>query len=274
MSPTETPHPPAIHQLVIKPIFDALEPREKFYARYFARAAWHGSKIIMQQVSPESPDIFDFIMDLYHACGGKWDTLVTQCNITSEELTSFLEYAAVFLCNLGNFYSEGDQKFVSDLSVDALHKISNMFPKTKAGLEKIMGPLLVVPPFNLGYPSNNAQSRYYTGTELISQQEIAKVSEAMDKHSIGPENTRIRKLVADGKPIYQLLQAAAETGVPSNNLHELADGIFLVRGDHSEELSKVCFALTKAKEYAGNNKQTQFLEHYIECFRTGSLEAF
>jgi dipeptidyl-peptidase-3 len=39
-------------------------------------------------------------------------------------------------------------------------------------------------------------------------------------------------------------------------------------------LSKVCLALTKAKEYAGNSKQSQFLAHYIECFRTGSLEAF
>jgi dipeptidyl-peptidase-3 len=55
-------------------------------------------------VSPESPDIFDFIMDLYHACDGKWDTLVAQCNITPEELTLFLEYAATFLCNLGNSY--------------------------------------------------------------------------------------------------------------------------------------------------------------------------
>lgn len=108
----------------------------------------------------------------------------------------------------------------------------------------------------------------------MSQEEITKVSEAMNKYSIGPENTRIRKLFEDGKVVYQLLQASAETGLPTNNLHELADGIFLVRGDHSEELSKVCVALTKAKEYAGNSKQTQFLAHYIECFRTGSLEAY
>lgn len=58
----------------------------------------------MRQVSLESPDIFDFIIDLYHACNGKWDTLIAQCNITSEELAAFLEYAAMFLCNLGNFY--------------------------------------------------------------------------------------------------------------------------------------------------------------------------
>lgn len=108
MSPSESSYIPplgaTIHQLNIKPIFDALEKRDKFYAHYLARAAWHGSRIIMRQVSPESPDIFDFIMDLYHACDGEWNTLVEQCSITSEELASFLEYAAMFLCNLGNFY--------------------------------------------------------------------------------------------------------------------------------------------------------------------------
>ena len=108
MSLSESPHSPSlgatVHQLNIKPIFDALEKREKIYAHHFARAAWHGSRIIMRPVSSESPEIFDFIVDLYHACGGKWDILVAQCNITFEELTSFVEYAAMFLCNLGNFY--------------------------------------------------------------------------------------------------------------------------------------------------------------------------
>jgi dipeptidyl-peptidase-3 len=108
MSSSERPFTPpigaTIHQLKVKPVFDALSEREKLYAHYLARAAWHGSQIIMRQVSPECPDIFDSIMDLYHACDGKWDTLITRYNITSQELASFLEYAAMFLCNLGNFY--------------------------------------------------------------------------------------------------------------------------------------------------------------------------
>lgn len=57
-------------------------------------------------------------------------------------------------------------------------------------------------------------------------------------------------------------------------LHELAGDIFVVKGNHAEELAKVCWALEKSNEYAGNNKQTQLLSHYIECFRTRSLEAF
>jgi len=94
--------PGAIIQLEIKPIFDALEPREKLYAHHMARAAWHGSRIIMRQVSPESTDIFDFIMDLYHACSGDWNILTK--NIDPTKLEAFLDYAAMFLCNLGNHY--------------------------------------------------------------------------------------------------------------------------------------------------------------------------
>ncbi|KAL7919267.1 peptidase family M49 domain-containing protein [Trichoderma austrokoningii] len=278
MSSATSSHTPplgaTIHQLKIKTIFDALGERDKLYAHHLARAAWHGSRIIMRQVSPESPDIFDFIMDLYRACDGKWNTLVTQCNITPEELASFLEYAAMFLCNLGNFYGEGDQKFVPNVSAEALRKLAGISPKTKAGLDKIIDPLLAVPPFSLGYPGKNAQSGYYPTEEPITKDDIAKVSEIMNKKSIGPENTRVRKVLKDGKPVLQLLQASAETDLLENGDNELADDVFLVRGDHSEELAKVCSDLEKAKQYAGNDKQTEFLTHYIECFRTGSLEAF
>lgn len=138
---------------------------------------------------------------------------------------------------------EGDQKFVPDLTVKVLHKIATISPKAKDGLEKFIGPLLAVPPFSLGYPSKSAQSAYYPGPEPISQQEIAKVSEAMEQHSIGPENTRVRKLFAHGKPVYQLLQASAETGVSNSTSQELDDDIFVVKGDHVEELAKVCWAL-------------------------------
>jgi hypothetical protein len=93
-----------IHQLVVKPVFDALPPREKLYAHYLARANWHGSRIVMRQVSPESPIIFDLILDLHRACAGDWKSLEARCNITPVELAAFLEYAATFLCNLGNFY--------------------------------------------------------------------------------------------------------------------------------------------------------------------------
>lgn len=99
----------------------------------------------------------------------------------------------------------------------------------------------------------------------------------MKKHTIEPENTRIQKVLQNGKRIYHLLQASEENDPPpdaGNDLKELAKDIFLIRGDHCQELSKVCSALEKAKEYATDPKKTEFLTHYITHFRTGRLEAF
>ncbi|CAG8962044.1 hypothetical protein HYFRA_00005086 [Hymenoscyphus fraxineus] len=161
---------------------------------------------------------------------------------------------------------EGDQKFIPKLTVEAMRKIANISSKTAVTLEKIIDPLFSVPPFNLGYPNKNAQSGYYPGAETISQEEIATISEAMNRCSIGPENTRIQKGVENGKPFYQVLQASSETGVPTGIPNQFSDAIYLVTGDRSEELAKVCAT--------HDSKQSQFLDHYIDCFRTGSLEAF
>ena len=131
--------------------------------------------------------------------------------------------------------------------------------------------MLAVPPFSLGYPSNNADSAYYPGTEPISQPEIAKVSEAMEKHDIRSENTRLRKVIEGGKPVYHILQASVET---DETLRQLAHDIFLVRGDHAKELEKVILALSDASKHIANSKQSLFLKQYIETFRTGDLNAF
>jgi len=154
-----------------------------------------------------------------------------------------------------------------------LRKIAAISPEAKSRLEAIVNPLLAVPPYALGYPGNNAQSDYYPSAGFISQEEIAKISDIMEKHSIGSQNTRIRKLVEDGHPTYHLLQASSETE-DSNKPQKLASGIFLVKGDHAEELSKVCVDLESAKQYASNSNQLQVLTHYIESFRTGSMIAF
>lgn len=76
-------------------------------------------------------------------------------------------------------HSEGDQKFAPDVMAEALRKIADISPKTKAGRDKIIDPLLAVPPFSLGYPNKNPRPVYYISNEIIVQDEIAKVMEVM-----------------------------------------------------------------------------------------------
>ena len=97
-----------IHQLSVEAAFNDLDPREKLYAHHLAKAAWSGTRIIHRQVSAESSGIFDFIMQLYEACKNKhhgdWDALADACKVSHADANAFLEYAATFLSNVGNYY--------------------------------------------------------------------------------------------------------------------------------------------------------------------------
>lgn len=48
------------------------------------------------------------IIELYKSCNGDWKGLQEKAGITAEELQFFLEYAAQFLGNCGNYKGFGD----------------------------------------------------------------------------------------------------------------------------------------------------------------------
>lgn len=54
--------------------------------------------------SPESTSIFDLIIQLYLECQGNWKALAAQTGVSIGNLDLFLEYATVFLGNIGNYY--------------------------------------------------------------------------------------------------------------------------------------------------------------------------
>ena len=97
-----------MHQLSVEAAFNQLDPREQLYAHHMAKAAWSGARIIQRKVSPESSGIFDFIMRLYEACKnsyrGDWDALANACKVSHADVNAFIEYAATFLSNMGNYY--------------------------------------------------------------------------------------------------------------------------------------------------------------------------
>ena len=122
------PSRPLLFQLSVKDAFNKLTTKEQLYAHYMARledtlafwyqqpwlsysrAAWHGTQIIHQQVSPESGPVYDFIIELYRSCGDDWQSLARQTGVEMSELADFLEYAAVFLANVGSYYMSHCQR--------------------------------------------------------------------------------------------------------------------------------------------------------------------
>ncbi|KAK5630389.1 hypothetical protein RRF57_006104 [Xylaria bambusicola] len=237
-----------------------------------ARAAWSGARIVMRQVSPESLDIYDFILELFRSCSGDWDTLVGP-SINSEDLDCFLTYAATFLSNLGNYFGSGDQKFVPAVDASVLQTFATRSPRLSELHKAIAPSIYAVPPYSLGYPSETTQSSYYPESH-ITKEEIGIVSKALEQHSVFPENTRIRK--SDNGTDFKVLIASVESA-DSDEVFPIENdkgSLRLVRGDHAQDLEKICKELQEASKYASNNLQRRFLGAYIESFQTGSLHTY
>ncbi|KAK9558939.1 hypothetical protein V6Z88_005232 [Aspergillus fumigatus] len=264
---------PEIFQLSVAAAFEGLTSKEQLYAHHTARAAWHGARIILRQVSPEATDIFDFIMALHHSCDGQWEHLARRAQVDMTEVEKFLDYAA----------GSGDQKFHPDVSPDDLEKLANGDPTTAELSVKVRDALFRPLPDSLGVPSDTSQSTYYLGEgTLDNMDEVSAVSKLVELLYIFPENTRLRKSVtAEGeisRRTYDILQASI--GEDEATLQEPDDQsahctrIRLIRGDHKEELKKINQSLSEAMKYAANCEQQKLLSGIAESFASGDLNAY
>jgi dipeptidyl-peptidase III len=162
------------------------------------------------------------------------------------------------------------------ISPDVLDKVAERTPRLRELYDEVREAMFAIPPYGLGFPSHRAQSAYYPGSDTISEAEIALVSRALEEHSILSENTRIRKTVNQQNPTFTVLQASIDRDAyPVEILSpDLKGTIRIQRGDHSDELSKICSCLTEAIRYAANDTQQLFLSQYIKSFQTGSLDIY
>ncbi|KAL8936847.1 MAG: hypothetical protein Q9216_004714 [Gyalolechia sp. 2 TL-2023] len=269
-----------IHQLSIANAFDGLTRKEKLYSHYLARAAWSGTRIILRQVSPEAIPIYDFIIELARSCqdqfSGSWADLASKFEVTYADMKSFLDYAARFLSNIGNFYGSGDQKFSPEMQEESLKAIALVSDRATALFTSIARSMFSPQPSSLGYPTEQTQSAYYPGEAQITLDEVAYVSQIMENHGIYPENTRVRKAHEGGQVVFEVLQASVVTGdaVKVLEAENPKGSIHIIKGDHSQELEQVCSNLRSAAHYAANPHQKQFLEQYDQSFSTGDLQIY
>lgn len=245
------------------------------------RAAFAGTRIILRQVSPESEHIYDFIITLHKHCSGDYTALGKQSGLTPEEIKDYLDYAAQFLGNLGNYKSFGDSKFVPRLEPKRLFALAAVSPQALKLHGKFKHDIYAgddVAKLHLGYPSSGHISTYYPDSPDITKEEIAGVSDFLESKKLLPENTRVRK-TKEGFEV--LIASALENPSPEErDLKEsewtMGDGkkVKLVFGDYSKEMKTIADHFEKAKEYAANDTQAKMAEEYTKSFRTGSLEAF
>lgn len=238
---------------------------------------------MLRQVSPESEAIYDFLVTLYHKFDGDWSKVQNDAGLSEGDFKHFLDYAAQFLGNAGNYKSFGDVKFIPRLEPSQLKTIAELTPETKRLFEKFQERIFadeIVEKMHLGYPPEHL-STYYPDSPDITKDEITAVSDFLEAKKLLPENTRIRK----SSHGYEVLVASAQTS-PSKEDQDLKESewtlegtlagkkLRLVFGDYSKEMETITSAIEKAEQYAANDTQRNMLKKYAQTFRTGSLQAF
>lgn len=155
-------------------------------------------------------------------------------------------------------------------------RLSSVSARATRLYHQIKGPIFARPPIGLGFPSDVAQSSYYPGPLRLSRDEIARVSQTLEEKSIHPENTRIHKTRLDGKPSFDVLQASVDTDAQPRDIPypSFSERIRLIRGDHSQELERICASLEEACKHAANPLQERYIQKYQESFQSGELEPY
>jgi dipeptidyl-peptidase-3 len=238
-------------------------------------------------VSPESENIYDFIISLHKASGGDWQALAKKAGVDETQLDHFFSYAAQFLGNSGNYKSFGDSKFIpradeatfaalaaTSPDADKFYKATNgaIFSSDKPGL------------LHLGFPDKGHMTTYYPDSADITQPEVEAVAAWMAKKGLLPENTRLRK-TADGA--FEILIASAVDKQPAegsdigkDTTFTVEDGLLsgkkisLVFGDYATEMKAAAEYIAKAGENADNDHQASMHKAYNKSFHDGSLLAF
>ncbi|KEZ44492.1 Dipeptidyl-peptidase III [Scedosporium apiospermum] len=279
--------PPSVVRLEIEKHFEALSDKQKRYAHYISKAAFAGTRIVLRQISPESEAIYDFILSLHEASGGNWASLAEKAGVSEKDLTSFLEYAAMFLGNNGNYKSFGDSKFIPRCDESVFKALAATSPKAEGFYKATNGAIFSADKqglMHLGYGDDGHMTTYYPETADITKAEIDAVSNWMEKKGLLPENTRLRK-TNDGH--FELLIAAAVTQVPSNGGDIGKETEFIVEdgplegktikltfGDYSKEMQVIAEYMKKAAENADNDTQKDMHTAYAKSFESGSLLDF
>lgn len=240
---------------------------------------------MLRQISPESEPIYDFILALHEAAGGNWPSLAEKAGISEQELTYFLEYAAMFLGNAGNYKSFGDSKFIPRCGKGTFEALAATSPKAAEHYKATNGTIHKEDDqglMHLGFTDEGNMTTYYPDSPDITRAEIDAISKWSETKGLLPENNRLRK-TKDG--VFEILIASAIAPPEGGDIGKatefaIEDGplqgktVKLVYGDYAQEMKTIAGYMRKAAENADNDNQKEMHLAYAKSFEEGSLLAF
>jgi dipeptidyl-peptidase-3 len=264
--------------LVIKEHFDTLTDKEKLYAHHIGYASWLGARIILEQTTPQSSEIFDLVRSTFSAKDdatrlADLTALRTAAGVSEEDFTGVLEYAAQFLSNLANYKSFGDIKFIPRVSEKVFRAVVAAAPRADDALplfDKHVEEIYATTPAArtlLGYLDAGHVTNYYSGD--VTQDDIKAVQKWVEGRGQDPLNTRLFKTKGG---VLEVRMASAEI-TKQHEEFKIDDSrtVRVVYGDYAKELAAIADSLAAAIPHAANDHQRSMLEHYVAHFRGGDV---
>lgn len=173
----------------------------------------------------------------------------------------------MFYSNVGNYSSFGMKKFIPKLHKDKfeeLLKVSPAFNSFSSIWDMIKDVVYNDSPeyASINFNEKGGKTSYYLNG--ITEEEIKMVDECLQKKNIDPLNTRLMKIAPNS--------FACLIGSIDTRIEKLSDNVTTYYGEFGAFLKNINLNLEEAKKTCANERQIKMYDHYIESFKTGSID--
>lgn len=252
--------------------FDQLTEEEKNYLYYLSKACWSGQIIDLFQTSYESPALFMIFQMFFGSFKNIKDLDGNIKQIEPVTYKKFLEYAANFYSNFGN-YTIKKKKFFPEFKAETEEENWKTF-------EKILSLSPKYPDFksiwdiikyiifdksenarNIDLEENDGKNCYYLGG--IKKEEIEATDKILLSNDISLLNTR---LFSFNKKVITLIGSVDEIQ------RDLDDKNILLYGEFSQILKKINQYLKEAQKHTTKKEDKDIIDDYVTFFTTGNIQ--
>ena len=248
---------------------------EKNYLYYLTQACWTGQIIDLFQTSYESPALF-MIFQMFFGSFEKIDDLENQIikkdeQITPEMINNFLEYAAKFYSNFGN-YTIKKKKFFPEFnkSESESQAIFENILKTSTRYTEFSSIWQIIKciifdksenVINIDLEEKEGKNCYYLGG--IKKEQIQSTDGFLLSKDISLLNTRL---------FYYNSQVITLIGSITEKQENCDNDIVLLYGEFAPFLKIITDNLKKAKEHTTKEAEGELIEDYIKFFTDGDIK--
>ena len=254
---------------------EQLTEEEKNYLYYLTQACWTGQIIDLFQTSYESPALFMIFQMFFASFDGvnEIENKIIQKDkeITPEMINNFLEYAAKFYSNFGN-YTIKKKKFFPEFnkSEQESQQIFENILKTSSKYEEFSSIWQIIKciifdksdnVINIDLEEKEGKNCYYLGG--IKKEQIRSTDDLLLDKKMSLLNTRL---------FYYNSQVITLIGSVNEKQENIDKNNIFLYGEFSPFLKIINDNLEKAQEHTMKDAEKELIKDYINFFKNGDIQ--